>query len=202
MTAVDERPQVRDDAQMQPETFELLAAEAAREDEGLRLEFLGGKMGAKAVPDGVHSEIIMWLQELCMQQPHWLYAGVGLKVETYRKGRAIPDGVLAPKGHFIGAGEWADADGVLMAVEVTSWDRDTDQRDRVEKPRAYAESGIPVYLLVDRDRRQVTVFSEPAGGVYREGHIVAFGKSVRLPEPVGIELDTQRLLELTDLGDG
>lgn len=209
MTAVDDRPQAQDHAQMGPEEFEALAAYAARTVEGLRLEFLGGKLGVKAVPDGLHGEIIMWLQRVCMQHnPDWgLYAGLGLKVETYRKGHAIPDGTLAPEGYFVPAGEWADTGGVLMTVEVTSYDRDTTQRDttqrdRIDKPRVYAESGIPVFLLVDRDTREVNVYSEPVDGAYTNQHIVPFGKSVTLPEPVGFELDTERLLELVNRAAG
>lgn len=204
MTAVDDRPQAQDHAQMLPEQFEALAAFAAREAEGLRLEFVGGKLGVKAVPDGNHSEIIMWLQRVCMQHDpgQGLYSDRGLNIQTYRNGRAIPDGVLAPRGHFRGAGEWAAPEGVLMTVEVTSYDRDTQECDRVQKPRAYAESAIPVYLLVDRDSREVSVYSEPANGVYQERHIVAFGKTVTLPEPVGIELDTQELLVLTAPPEG
>lgn len=57
--------------------------------------------------------------------------GQGLKVDSYRKGRARPDGILAPIDHFAGQGEWADPQGVLAVVEVTSWDFDTNARDRV-----------------------------------------------------------------------
>ncbi|MEV4440016.1 Uma2 family endonuclease [Streptomyces sp. NPDC049577] len=193
VTAPDERPHA--EAQILAEQFESIARAAEREAEGVRLEFVGGKTAIKAVPDGVHSEIVMWLQELCVQ--HFrelrLYGDRGLRVETYRKGRARPDGTLAPKGHFAPAGEWADPVGVLMTVEVTSHDYDTNLRDRVEKPRAYAESGIPVYLLVDRDAGEVTVYSEPVGGSYQERHTAAFGKSVELPAPVGFTLDTEPL---------
>ncbi|MEV5374371.1 Uma2 family endonuclease [Streptomyces nondiastaticus] len=180
---------------MLTEQFEALAEAAIREAEGLRLEFIGGKMGVKAVPDGLHSEIIMWLQQVCMQhRPQLgLYGDRGLKIETYRKGRARPAGALAPTGHFVQAGEWAEPDGVLMTVEVTSHDYDTNRRDRVEKPRAYAESGIPVYLLVDRDAGEVTVYSEPVEGTYQERHTAAFGKSIELPAPVGFTLDTEPL---------
>ncbi|NDZ80141.1 Uma2 family endonuclease [Streptomyces sp. SID10853] len=125
-----------------------------------------------------------------------LYGGdQGLKVESYRKGRARPDGSLAPRGNFAGQGEWADPDGVLMTVEITSYDRDTDRRDRKEKPVAYADAGIPVYLLVDREAGAVTVFSapDPEGGGYRDSHTVKFGEVVMLPDPVGIELDTEVL---------
>jgi hypothetical protein len=146
----------------------------------------------------------MWLLRQCMRQrPELgLYGDCGLKVETCRKGRAIPDGTLAPIAHFLRSGEWADPDGVLMVVEVTSYDRDTSQRDRVEKPRAYAESAIPVYLLIDRDSRDVTVHSEPVDEVYRERHTVSFGKSLPLPEPVGFDLDTEPLVGWTALAEG
>lgn len=77
----------------------------------------------------------------------WLYGDRGLKVERYRKGRARPDGLPAPFGFPVGHGDWSDAPGALMAVEVTSHDSDTHQRDRVEKPDGYAAAGIPVYLL-------------------------------------------------------
>ncbi|MCC3778585.1 Uma2 family endonuclease [Streptomyces sp. UNOB3_S3] len=177
------------------EQFESLAKAAMREAEGLRLEFIDGKMGAKAVPDGLHETIIMWLVRQCLQHHPSLdlHTGQGLKIETYRKGRARPDGTLAPIGHFVQAGEWAEPDGVLMTVEVTSHDYDTNQRDRVEKPRAYAESGIPVYLLIDRDADEVTVYSEPVEGTYQDRHTAAFGKSIELPAPVGFTLDTETL---------
>ncbi len=196
MTAVDDRPRTERHAEMSLDLFEHLAVEADRGEEGQRFEFLGGKLGVQPMPDGLHGEIVAWLQDMCMQlKPHRLYGGVGLKVESYRSGRAIPDGVLAPRGYFLGVGEWADPAGVLMTVEVTSYD-DTTQRDRIDKPRAYAESGIPVYLLVDRDTREVVVHSEPVGGKYTDVHTVSFGGTVMLPEPVGLPLDTRELLDL------
>lgn len=123
----------------------------------------------------------------------------GLKVETYRRGRARPDGVLAPVGHFAGQGDWADTRGVLMVVEVTSYDSDTHDRDRVEKPRAYAEAGIPVYLLIDPDSLSVLVHSnpDPEDG-YQDIHVVKLGGKVTLPDPVGIALDTEELKQYVD----
>ncbi|MFE7119110.1 Uma2 family endonuclease [Streptomyces sp. NPDC057654] len=198
MTAVDDGPQAH--AQMQPEQFEALAAAATREADGLRLEFIGGKLGVKAVPDGLHETITMWLVRQCLQHAPALdlHTGQGLRIETYRKGRARPDGVLAPTAHFVRAGEWADPEGVLMTVEVSTHeyeahDHGTNQRDRVEKPRAFAESGVPVYLLIDREADEVTVYSEPVDGSYQERHSAAFGKTVTLPEPVGITLGTEPL---------
>ncbi|WP_353947110.1 Uma2 family endonuclease [Streptomyces sp. HUAS MG91] len=179
------------------EDFEELARHAIRTNEALRLEFIGGKLGVKGVPDGDHSTIIEWLSRLCMQADGgwWLYTEQGLHVETYRNGNARPDGSLAMSGTFAGQGEWASTDGVLMVVEVTSADSDTNRRDRVEKPIAYAESEIPVYLLIDRDTGEVKVHSQPDGVRYEQVVTVPFGKTVALPDPVGIELDTEPLKE-------
>ncbi|MER6101436.1 Uma2 family endonuclease [Streptomyces sp. NPDC001832] len=166
-----------------------------RDEEAPRLEFLNGKPGAKALSDGNHGRIIEWLTRRCVHADpgHWLFAGQGLRIGTHRKGNARPDGSLAPIDTFVGQGEWASPDGVLMVVEVTSYDEDTDRRDRVEKPRAYAETSIPVYLLIDRDTCEVKVHSQPDGVRYEQVVTVPFGKTVELPDPVGIELDTEPL---------
>jgi hypothetical protein len=57
---------------------------------------------------------------------------------------------------------------------------------------AYAEAAIPVFLLIDRDSCEVTVFSEPADGRYGSRVTVAFGDEVTLPG-LGIVLDTEAL---------
>ncbi|MFF2653055.1 Uma2 family endonuclease [Streptomyces sp. NPDC058045] len=176
------------------EEFEVIAHVAAVESEAARFEFIGGRVREKQMPDGDHDEILRWLQQRCMQSRAdlWMYGERGLKVENYRRGRARPDGTLAPSGTFAGQGEWADPASVLMVVEVTSYDSDTDQRDRKEKPGAYAGAGIPVYLLIDREAGSVTVFHrpDPEGGGYRVQCAVRFGEPLELPDPVGFPLDT------------
>jgi Uma2 family endonuclease len=182
-----------DRPQMDREAFEAIAMTAAREN--VTLELIDGRIGVKPVPDGDHGEIVMWLLERCLRQrPDLrLYPEQGLKVETYRSGRARPDGALTARGTFAGQGEWAEPQGVLMVVEVTSYDADADRRDRVEKPAAYARAYIPVYLLVDRDARAVTVFSEPEHGTYTSAVTLSYGHTVVLPEPVDVTLDTEEL---------
>ncbi|MGW7304330.1 Uma2 family endonuclease [Streptomyces sp. NPDC054835] len=194
MEAVEQRARA-----MTQELFEELARVGDRMSDALRLEFIDGKIGEKALPDGDHGRIVEWLTRLCIQADTewWLHVGQGLRVETCHEGNARPDGVLAPSDTFVGQGEWASPEGVLMAVEVTSHDSDTDRRDRVEKPRAYAETGIPVYLLIDRAAGDVQVHSRPDNGRYEMVVTVPFGKTVTLPEPVGMELDTEPLKEWT-----
>ncbi|MEV7122688.1 Uma2 family endonuclease [Kitasatospora griseola] len=179
--------------QMELAQFREIAITAEREE--VVLEFINGRIGVKPVPDGDHGEIIRWVSKRCMQyRPDlWLYAEQGLKVERYRAGHAKPDGALARDDAFAGQGEWADPDQVLMVVEVTSYDADTHRRDRVEKPLAYAEARIPVYLLIDRDAGSVTVHSEPEDGRYESVVTLAYGHEVVLPDPVGVTLNTEEL---------
>ncbi|MGW1623207.1 Uma2 family endonuclease [Streptomyces sp. NPDC002172] len=186
----------RTSSQMSVDVFDRIAEFAERVDDTVRLEFIDGRIGVKKVTNGDHGSIIMWLIRQCMQaRPELdLNPTQGLKVEAYRRGRARPDGALAPVGHFAGQGDWAETRGVLMVVEVTSYDSDTHNRDRVEKPRAYAEAGIPVYLLIDRANLTVLVHSNPdLEDGYRDIHVVKLGGKVVLPDPVGIELDTEEL---------
>ncbi len=180
-------------AQMDVEEFEQIASAA----ETVTLEFIDGRLEVKRVADGDHGTIIMWLIRQCMQaRPDLdLNPVQGLKVGAYRKGRARPDASLAPIGHFAGHGDWSDAEGVVMTVEVTSYDSDTNRRDREEKPDAYGYAGIPLYLLIDRDKGALIVHTSPdtEHGGYRVQHTVHFGGTVVLPDPVGITLDTEVL---------
>ncbi|MFJ6634384.1 Uma2 family endonuclease [Streptomyces sp. NPDC091376] len=178
--------------QMSVEEFEELARVAP---ETVTLEFINGRLGVKPAPDGDHATIIMWLVRQCIQQrPDLdLHPELELTVEAYRTGRARADGALAPVGHFAGRQQWATPEGVLMIVEVTSFDPDADARDRKEKPPAYAEAAIPVYLLIDRDTNTLTVFSEPENGTYQQHPTYRYGDTVALPDPVNITLATEKL---------
>lgn len=83
-------------------------------------------------------------------------------------------------------------DQTLLIVEVTS--ESNAETDRVVKRRRYAEYGAPLYLLVDRLDKTVTLFSGPGRLGYTgvEGPH-PFGEPVRLPEPFGLDLDTSGL---------
>ncbi|MEU6905880.1 Uma2 family endonuclease [Streptomyces coeruleorubidus] len=171
-----------------------------RAPETVRLEYINGKLEVKAMPDGNHTSIFMWLLRQClMQRPDLnLVPESGVKAEAHRKGRARTDGTLAAVDRFKGDGEWSDPDGSLMAVEITSRDRDTNQRDRIDKPIGYAEAEIPVYLLIDRDNHTLTVFSEPQDGRYQHITPHPWGATVELPTPVNITLDTEKLKDYAD----
>ncbi|MFC9856848.1 MULTISPECIES: Uma2 family endonuclease [unclassified Streptomyces] len=185
-------PSTADHAQMSVEEFEQLAR---TDPETVTLEFINGRLEVKPAPDGDHDEIIMWVAVQCMHhRPDLrLYRERGLRVEEYRNGRARPDGTLARARHFAGDGEWSSSDGVLMTVEFTSYDYDTDRRDRSEKRDGYAAADIPVHLLIDRDNDTLVVHSEPEKGRYRQQTTYGYGDTVTLPAPVDVTLDTEEL---------
>ncbi|MEU5063420.1 Uma2 family endonuclease [Streptomyces virginiae] len=103
----------------------------------------------------------------------------------------VPDLAVVPKALAKGGGALLP-DQVLLVVEVTS--ESNAETDRVVKRKRYAEYGAPLYLLVDRLERSVTLFAEPGSlGYTKADGPHPFGTSVRLPEPFGIDLDTSGL---------
>jgi hypothetical protein len=52
---------------------------------------------------------------------------------------------------------------------------------------------IPLYLLVDRQQGQVTLFSDPVRSDYTTQTRVPFGGSIKLPPPFSFTLETEEL---------
>lgn len=84
-------------------------------------------------------------------------------------------------------------DRVLLTAEVVS--RSSIRDDREVKPRACALAGIPLYLLVDRFTKPVTISlcSDPGKNGYATVDTVIAGEKLRVPAPVGRTLDTSSL---------
>lgn len=77
-------------------------------------------------------------------------------------------------------------------VEVTS--ESNAETDRVMRRKRYAEYGAPLYLLVDRVERSVTLFAEPGRlGYTRVDGPHPFGTVFHLPGPFDLDLDTGEL---------
>lgn len=91
-------------------------------------------------------------------------------------------------------------DQVELVIEVTSPSnagddrKPTPKRTRITKWNGYARAEIPYYLLVDRDPKvaRATLFSIPdqGTGAYLHQESWEFGKTIRLPDPFGLEIPT------------
>ena len=71
------------------------------------------------------------------------------------------------------------ADQVVLVVEVAVSSGD---RDLGLKRRLYAAAGIPIYWVIDADRRVVHVFDRVEGGDYLGLALVRFGEPLAVPE--------------------
>ncbi|MEU1228029.1 Uma2 family endonuclease [Streptomyces sp. NPDC005828] len=170
------------------EAFELFSALAPK---GWRVELIEGEIYVVPPANGEHEEIVSELNGQVRDHDKGVgrYTGIGLSLPgTTATVRVIPDLVIAPKGSFDDQQEWHAPDPVLLVAEVTS--SSTARRDRVQKIRAYARAGIPLYLLIDREAGEAVVCSEPAGDDFTHKHIHKLGAVVPLPHPLGFDLDT------------
>ncbi|MGI5531009.1 Uma2 family endonuclease [Streptomyces syringium] len=103
----------------------------------------------------------------------------------------VPDLAVAPRALAKGATVLLP-EQTLLIVEITS-DPDGDAV-RVAKRRRYAEYGAPFYLLVDRQEKSCTLFSEPGElGYATSDGPHTFGILVHLPAPFNLDLDTSEL---------
>lgn len=193
MTAAAAAHEPRDPADVLLEGFHALET-----PEGFRAELIEGEIIVSPPPRGTHEENIGSVVRQVVRRSalEVTFSGnKGLTIASSGSGPAnhvIPDGVFVPVGAFRNKPSWMPADEqVLMVLEVTS---DHPDRDRRAKRFGYARSQVPLYLLIDRRERTVTLFSEPGGSAdlvdYRQDIRVPFGKPLDLPEPFSFPLDT------------
>ena len=192
MTAMTHEPRMQDEVLL--EGFLSLDT-----PEGFRAELIEGEIVVTPPPDGDHEKYVSRIVRQVIKQSRTDMDFSGNKGLKLRSGAACPKNHLVPDvtfgpielDLFGGVGSWMSCEGVAMVLDVTST---KPKADREVKRRCYARAGIPLYLLVDRDTTQVTLFSEPKQDDYREHCARPFGKPVTLPEPFAFDLDTTDLV--------
>jgi len=163
--------------------------------EGYRAELIDGEIVVTPPPDGNHQLDIWWVLDQIRRSSSTRMqdsGNSGLIVPSQEipgAGRVIPDAVVAPAelDVFRNAPSYMLPDGIELVLEVTSSRPDLDRNAR---RRAYARAGIPLYLLVDREHRRVTLYSAPAHGDYSRTCTAVFGDKLELPKPFDFALDT------------
>ncbi|MCB5908592.1 Uma2 family endonuclease [Streptomyces pinistramenti] len=162
---------------------------------GFRAELIEGEIVVTPPPDGDHEDYLSTVFEqvvLRSATPMQLSGHKGLILSSAGSQPAdhvIPDATIAPRALrlFRGAPPWMPSDGVAMVVEVTS---SKPAKDRVAKRHGYARAGLPLHLLVDRDKSATTLFSEPEEGDHLTSRTALFGKLLPLPAPFSFDLET------------
>ncbi|MYV98639.1 Uma2 family endonuclease [Streptomyces sp. SID3343] len=156
------------------------------------MELIDGNINVAPPPDGDHETIIDQLRQQMLGSAVALSASGNKGLVLPTGDHVVPDATYVPRGALRHARSWMPPDDVLLVVEVTSSD---PNRDRKKKYRAYAQSGIPFYLLVDRRNGKVILYSDPERDAYTGRTEVAFGKRLVLPAPFSTTIDTADLVD-------
>lgn len=159
---------------------------------GFRAEIINGEIFVAPPPDREHERTISRITRQLFRNGAADVDISGCAGVITQKSRCIPDITVGEPEAFESTESWESPDGLLLVAEVTSRNA---ERDRVLKRHRYAAADIPLYLLVDREARTVTLFSEPDVETedYRQTYTVDYGKPLPLPEPFAFELDTSEL---------
>jgi Uma2 family endonuclease len=162
-----------------------------------RVEVIGGQLVVSPIPVIWHEKVCQWLLLSFLGA----YEANGWWGDTYGQIKLPPTGDLIEPDFMIlrdvstlpDLESTRPLDRVLLTAEVIS--PSSIERDREVKPRACALAGIPLYLLVDRFTKPVTIslHSEPGEGGYGNVTTVTAGEKLRLPAPFNLTLDTSSL---------
>ncbi|MFD8721077.1 Uma2 family endonuclease [Streptomyces sp. NPDC059629] len=164
---------------------------------GLRVEIIGDQILVSPAPDGPHSEALMLFAAPFMNLGLVrALPGIGLWLPSGPEDYAIPDLSVVDddyRDHLV-ENSCYDPTCFRLVMEVTSSNWKTDLQVKVAH---YAQSRIPVYVIVDRKHQRVHVLTDPAGGRYAHHGIHGPGELVTLPESVGgkVVLDVERILK-------
>lgn len=178
--------------------------------EDSRVEIIGGEVVVSPSPRFGHGHVVTEIQEAFLAARladatfRWRPSqSTGLSLADIQDGY-IPDVFLVDHDVYT---ELLATDSALvrpdqigLAVEVTSPSNASDDRPpglrrrRRTKWNGYASTGVPYYLLIDRDPRVcgATLFSEPdsVAGRYERHRCWKFGEPITLPEPFGLTIST------------
>ncbi|MGW2489606.1 Uma2 family endonuclease [Streptomyces sp. NPDC001606] len=161
--------------------------------EGSKVEIIEGIITVSPPPAVRHNVIAARIQRRLysvIPEDWGIYQTQAIAVPS-RLGMFIPDLLVAPVQECGESDSHIPGAVAELVVEVTS--KTNARHDRVSKPAAYATTGIPLYVLVDRwapGGPTATLYGEPKGEVYRVLSAVKFGDPITLPAPFDLTIDT------------
>jgi Uma2 family endonuclease len=169
-----------------------------RIDTGKRnTEIIEGRLVVSPKPVPGHERVCRWLDEQLRDVASakgWFIDGAGEITLPPTDDLIEPDlMVLADADDLPDLESQRPLDHVLLVAEVAS--RSSIRTDREVKPHACALANVPLYLLVDRFAKPLTVslFSSPGADGYTEVHAVPVGGKLHVPAPFDVTLDTSTL---------
>ena len=169
----------------------LTLEEWAQLDEDVEGELVDGTLEEEEIPSFLHEIIVSWLNAALRR---WVrhrggqVAGSETKIAVgARRGRK-PDLSVYLRSHLPALDDALVRVTPYLVVEVTSPRPRDARRDRVDKLRDYARTGIRYYWILDPRLRSLEVFELAATGRYSLALTASEGR-VRIPGCQGLALD-------------
>jgi Uma2 family endonuclease len=163
-----------------------------------RVEIINGKVVVSPLPTTHHEKIVGRLIRLMLpaiNEDEWDFStNLGLFLGTQRD-RYRPDFMVYPIDAPIWGNDHVYGDATLLVAEVVS--KSSVDDDHRFKPRNCAAAGVPLYLVIDRFAGTLRLLSKPDAQTekYEQQVEVPFGKTLELPEPWNLALDTAKLAD-------
>jgi Uma2 family endonuclease len=187
----------------EPESLLEWADRLSKQNPGCRVEIIGGILTVTPPADGDHADVLTDLMVSFIAaglhgKATRVHQGSGVWLPSGPLDYAVPDLMVVDadfRDHVMEAGCF-DPTIVHLVAEVTSSNYNNDLRNKVN---AYAEAGIPVYLIVNRRHNRVHVLTDPAGDEYGSHQVYAPGQRITLPGSIGPEGTLEITLEASEL---
>jgi Uma2 family endonuclease len=161
--------------------------------EGCKVEIIEGLVTVSPSPSWNHNVTAALLQDRLRPflPGDWLMLQTQDVAVPSRVGLYVPDLLVVAMEDAIGPGQLFPAGDARLIVEITS--RGNANHDRITKVHAYAQAGVPLYLLLDSWHEggpTATLYGQPEGGTYRILQSVEYGDKLTLPDPFAVVIDT------------
>jgi Uma2 family endonuclease len=190
MTVMAERPTING---TEPDSFEDLLDTLDELDvpDGYKAEIIRGNIVVSPWSKGYYHRV---MHLVCKQlEPHlpaehFISYGPFLYVFPGDERAYGPDIHVAPERVFETTSNRLDGEALSFVAELTS--SSTRDDDLTDKVLTYGKAGVPVYLLLDMQEEQATVFSMPSAKGYEARCSKPFGEKLPIPQPFDCVLDT------------
>ncbi|MGK4582678.1 Uma2 family endonuclease [Kitasatospora sp. HPMI-4] len=161
---------------------------------GWKIEVSGDEIIMMAGPSVIHQRNLLIVREqFDAHRPADLMPSENTDLASPNVGKLRnPDLTYIPIAVVEHGGNEVPAEQAAIAVEIVS--PSNPENDLVGKVRDYPLMHIPLYLLIDPRDGVVTLYSEPADGVYHRRWNGKFGDRVPIPEPFAFALATGALI--------
>lgn len=177
MTVLEDRIEMTDaDTEQLDAWFERL--ERMPVPEGFRVEIVGGSVFMTPQRD-THWNIILRIATVVAAKfgTERVFSDVRIDFPGYQNGLCPDIALVKDATKKDDTGHWRHQD-VEFVAEVIS--EGTAQNDYGPKKTAYAEAGVPLYLIADPYQGRCFVHTEPKDGDYGDRTVVNFGDDIDL----------------------